>query len=250
MAAVGLLIQALECRKRGPALSASRRAALLVPRHQRVQRLDGLATIALALQHQPLFDLRAVVEGEPCQELALVERDGLLQAPAAGRAQAQVGMGVAGAGLEQRGKEADVDLHVGRGVELHILAGGREQGRLGGGGRAQRSAQRRERLAEALAGVALGIARPQQAGQLFAAVRGALFDGQIGQQRPGLVRAKGGHGPLAEGHPQRPKQRDDQLLHAPTSEPAAIPRSAGQTRASPLPIPYYVIARRKGQGFS
>ena len=95
------------------------------------------------------------------------------------------------AGCQQRLEGGDIARGVALGIELH-RPGGHQQQR---GVRvlvAQRGPQPDERLAQIVERRRLGLVRPEQAGERFAALGAAGVQDQIDEERPHLIRAEGG----------------------------------------------------------
>ena len=99
-----------------------------------------------------------------------------------------------GPGPYQPLERDDVEVEDGR-VEGHGVGLGEERSAMTGQG----PAQPHERLAQALARLALAHVRPEQPGQRLARVRPPASHGQVGQERLRLAR---GHGPRAGVGPQ------------------------------------------------
>ncbi len=102
-----------------------------------------------------------------------------------------------------------------------LAGGGHQRGcslpNMGRAAFAKGLAQGKEGLAQALTRAPLGILGPEQACQGFPAVGVARFRGQIGQERPHLVRVKLGHRLPIDRHLQGTQQPDRQTRHGGSS---------------------------------
>ncbi len=102
----------------------------MVVGHRR-QRAERLLLEPLAAGLRPTFELRAIARHRAIEKRATIQPRGLGQASGACRAVRRVGVRVARAGREQLGEVRGVECAIARRVELHQLARGYEEGRIG-----------------------------------------------------------------------------------------------------------------------
>ena len=142
---------------------------LLVVVGQVGERLQRLLMRGLAPRHRPLFKFRTVLQEELLQEFAAIQVHGLLQPRRTDRARVQAGMGVACAGRKLRLETRHVERKIAGRIELDVIAGDEQVGRLRGGV-ADRLAQTEEGLAQIVARGLLGFVGPEQSDQRLAAM--------------------------------------------------------------------------------
>jgi hypothetical protein len=143
------------------------------------------------IKQGPLFKGGAVAQGKAGQEFPPVKGYRVHEPAPARIAELKAVVLVRLAGVEQGGKRGDIQLVVARGVKLERLGGDVQEG-WAGLVVADGAPQLEEGLGEVLARAPLGLLGPQQTGQRFPSMGAVGFNGQVCQQGPHLVIAKGG----------------------------------------------------------
>jgi hypothetical protein len=178
-------------------------ALRLITASQAAQGFQVQTPQPFPIKQGPLFKGVAVAQGEARQELPPVKGYRLCEPIPTRIAELKAVVLVGLAGVEQGGKRGDIQLVVTRGVKLEGLRGYDQKGRA----RlvvADGPPQLEEGLGEVLARAPLGLLGPQQTSQCFPPVGTIGFNGQVCQQGPYLVIAKGGDQFPGQVYPEGP----------------------------------------------
>ena len=175
------------------------------------QRLHRLPAQIFAVQRRPLLEFTAAGQGKAIEKRAVVQRHSLGQCRATVITERRRLVAVPTTGFQRRLERDHIDVQSEIGIELQRVAVAEQQRRIGR--RFQRMSQAVGRLTQIRPRPVFWPIWPEQPDQLLSPVRPVALHGQIGQQRPRLIRFEGVDifSISPGGHPAQ--QFDDQGRH-------------------------------------